>query len=76
MLLPDGSSREKFGSFFSRERALHRFYRSLDRFDRLRRVLATLQVVCNLFRRQGPSGVLAWDHLQRQQVSYKTTEYM
>ena len=44
MLLPDGSFLEKFGSFSSQERALHRPYRSLDRFGRLRCVLAALQV--------------------------------
>ena len=54
MLLPDGSSREKFGSFSSQEQALHRSHRSLDWFDRLRCVLAALQVVCNLFGRPRP----------------------
>jgi len=44
MLLPDGSFWEKFGSVFSQERALHRPYRSLDRFGRLRCILAVLQV--------------------------------
>ena len=44
MLLPDGSFREKFGSVFSQERALHLPYRSLDRFGRLRCILAVLQV--------------------------------
>ena len=54
MLLPDGSSREKFGSFSGQEQALHRSHRSLDWFYRLRRVLAALQVVCNLFGRPWP----------------------
>ena len=44
MLLPDGSSQEKFGSVFSQELGLHQPYRSLDRFDRLRCVLAALHV--------------------------------
>ena len=45
MLLLDRSSRKKFESVFGQERALHQLYRSLDRFNRLRCVLATLQVV-------------------------------
>ena len=49
MLLPDGSSWKKFGSFSGQEQAPHR---SLDRIDQLRRILAALQVVCNLFRRK------------------------
>ena len=54
MLLPDGSFREKFGSFSGQEQALHRSHRFLDWFDRLRRVFAALQVVCNLFGRPRP----------------------
>ena len=54
MLLPDRSSRERFGSFSGQEQALHRSHRSLDWFDRLRRILAALQVVCNLFGRPRP----------------------
>jgi len=54
VLLPNGSSLEKFGSFSSREQTLHWSYRSLDQFDRLRRVLAALQVVCNLLGVQRP----------------------
>jgi hypothetical protein len=54
LLLPDGSSKEKFGSFFSQERALHRPYQSLDRFGWLRCILTALQVVCNLFRCSRP----------------------
>jgi len=53
VLLPDWSSREKFRSFSGQEHALHWSHRSLDRFNRLRRVLAVLQVVCNLFGHQG-----------------------
>ena len=44
MLLPDGSSQEKFGSFSGREQALHRSHRSLDRFGQLHNILAALQV--------------------------------
>ena len=44
MLLLDGFFHKKFRSVFSQEQALHRPYRSLDRFGQLRCILAVLQV--------------------------------
>ena len=57
MLLPDGSYREKFEIFSGQERAQYRPNQSLDRFHRLRGVLAMLQVVCILLGVQGPASV-------------------
>jgi hypothetical protein len=70
VLLPDGSSREVFGSFLCIEQALNRRSRSLDPFRRFAHVLAMLWVVCN------PLDVLALlvcdlDHLRRQHIVYE-----
>jgi hypothetical protein len=65
---PSGSSS---GTFSGQERVPHRPYRSLDRFGRLRCVLATLQVVCVAFRAFKAHRCVGSDPFWRQHILWR-----